>query len=283
MAVLSTGQTFSDGEQVTAAKLNTAVNSSTFDSGSVDNASTQLSGGAIIVKDTGITTAKIADSNVTTAKIADANVTTAKILDANVTTAKIADSNVTAAKIADSNVTKAKIENVADMKVLGNTSGTSAAPSEVSVLDEDDLVSNSATSLATQQSIKAYVDGQSSRPEFINFTGGTNALTQTSNGTYIYNIVDFTGTGLDTSKITSIHLSVDINSIYGQENIYAKFPDGTEYVICSISSNYNNYPISHNAVPIIPVNSSQTTFEIRMTQGNGGSRNVTLIGATQIP
>ena len=160
MAVISTGQTFSDGEQVTAAKLNTAVNSSTFDSGAVDNASTQLSGGAIIVKDTGITTAKIADSNVTTAKIADANVTTAKILDANVTTAKIADSNVTTAKILDANVTKAKIENVANMKVLGNTTGSAAAPSEVSVLDEDDLVSDSATALATQQSIKAYVDSQ---------------------------------------------------------------------------------------------------------------------------
>lgn len=108
MAVISTGQTFSDGEQVTAAKLNNAVNGSTFDSGAVDNASTQLSGGAIIVKDGG--------------------------------------------------VTKAKIENVASMKVLGNTSGGAAAPSEVSVLDEDDLVSNSATALATQQSIKTYVD-----------------------------------------------------------------------------------------------------------------------------
>jgi len=118
MAVISTGQTFSDGEQVTAAKLNNAVNGSTFDSGAVDNASTQLSGGAIIVKDAGITTAKIADAA----------------------------------------ITKAKIENVASMKVLGNTTGSPAAPSEVSVLDEDDLVSDSATALATQQSIKAYVD-----------------------------------------------------------------------------------------------------------------------------
>ena len=100
MAVISTGQTFSDGEQVTAAKLNTAVNGSTFDSGAVDNASTQLSGGAIIVKDSGVTTAKIADSNVTTAKIADANVTTAKIADSNVTTAKIADASITVAKLA---------------------------------------------------------------------------------------------------------------------------------------------------------------------------------------
>jgi hypothetical protein len=125
-----------------------------------------LSGGAIIVKDSGITAAKIAANAVTTDKILDANVTTAKIANANVTTDKILDANVTTAKIADANVTKAKIENVADMKVLGNTSGTPAAPAEVSVLDEDDLVSNSATALATQQSIKAYVDNGGSSKVF---------------------------------------------------------------------------------------------------------------------
>ncbi len=44
------------------------------------------------------------------------------------------------------------------MSVIGNTSGSSATPSAVSILDEDTLSSNSNTSLATQQSIKAYVD-----------------------------------------------------------------------------------------------------------------------------
>lgn len=63
-------------------------------------------------------------------------------------------------RVKDSGVTKAKIENVADMKVLGNTSGSATAPEEVSILDEDDMTSDSATSLATQQSIKAYVDGE---------------------------------------------------------------------------------------------------------------------------
>jgi len=119
MAILNKGQTFSDGEQVTSAKLNTAVDGATFASGAVDDVSTQLSGGAIIVKDGGVTTSKIADSN----------------------------------------VTKGKIEDVANMKVLGNTSGASAAPQEVSILDEDDMASNSNTSIPTQQSVKAYVDG----------------------------------------------------------------------------------------------------------------------------
>ena len=47
------------------------------------------------------------------------------------------------------------------MKALGNTSGSATSPQEVSILDEDDMTSNSATSLATQQSIKAYVDANS--------------------------------------------------------------------------------------------------------------------------
>jgi len=131
MAILNKGQTFSDGEQVTSAKLNTAVDGATFASGAVDDVSTQLSGGAIIVKDGGVGTAKITDNA------------------------------VTSAKILDSNVTKGKIEDVANMKVLGNTSGSSAAPQEVSILDEDDMTSDSSTSIPTQQSVKAYVDGSS--------------------------------------------------------------------------------------------------------------------------
>ena len=161
MAVISKGTTFATGDQVTAGKLNNLADAATFASGAVDSVSTQLSSGAIIVKDGGVSTAKIADDAVTTAKIASDAVTTTEIADANVTTAKIADSNVTTAKIADSNVTKAKIENVANMKVLGNTSGSAAAPQEVAILDQDDMSSDSATALATQQSIKAYVDDKS--------------------------------------------------------------------------------------------------------------------------
>ena len=130
MAILSKGTTYADGTQVTATNLNALVDSATFASGAVDDSTTQLSSGAVIVKDLGIATGKIAASAVTTAKIAD------------------------------SNVTKAKIENVANLKVLGNVSGSAAAPAEVAILDEDNMASNSATSLATQQSIKAYADSK---------------------------------------------------------------------------------------------------------------------------
>ena len=129
MAAISKGTTFATGDQVTALSLNNLVDNSTFASGAVDNTSTQLSSGAIIVKDGGVTTAKLNDGAVITAKLNDGA------------------------------VTKPKMENVANMKVLGNTSGSATSPQEVAILDEDTMSSDSATSLATQQSIKAYVDG----------------------------------------------------------------------------------------------------------------------------
>lgn len=58
MAILTTGKTYVNNDQVTALNLNQAVNDSTFASGAVDGATTQLSGGAIIVRDGGISLAK---------------------------------------------------------------------------------------------------------------------------------------------------------------------------------------------------------------------------------
>jgi hypothetical protein len=59
MAILATGNTFSTGDSVTATMLNNSVNNATFASGAVDGVTTQLSGGAIIVKDGGITASKL--------------------------------------------------------------------------------------------------------------------------------------------------------------------------------------------------------------------------------
>ncbi len=107
MAIINKGKSFANGEQLTADKLNQVIDNATFASGAVDNVSTQLSGGAIIVKDGGVATAKLNDNAVTTAKIADANVTFAKLTD---------------------------------------------------VIDDDTMATASSTTLATSESIKAYVD-----------------------------------------------------------------------------------------------------------------------------
>lgn len=64
MPILATGNSFAAGDQATHTRLNAAVNAATFDTtGAVDNASTQISGGAIIVKDGGIGSAKLASDS----------------------------------------------------------------------------------------------------------------------------------------------------------------------------------------------------------------------------
>jgi hypothetical protein len=117
MAIINKGKSFANGEQLTADKLNQVIDNATFTTSAVDNVSTQLAGEAIIVKDGGVTTAKLNNSAVTTTKMADANVTTAKIADANVTFAKLTD-----------------------------------------VIDDDTMATATDTTLATSESIKAYVD-----------------------------------------------------------------------------------------------------------------------------
>jgi len=63
MAILTSGTTFVANTQISATDLNNAVNASAFTSGAVDSSTTQLSGGAIIVKDGGITAAKITSAS----------------------------------------------------------------------------------------------------------------------------------------------------------------------------------------------------------------------------
>lgn len=65
-----------------------------------------------------------------------------------------------ATTIANDVVTFAKMQDINTAKVIGRTTASSGDPEEVSILDEDTMTSDSDTALATQQSIKAYVDAQ---------------------------------------------------------------------------------------------------------------------------
>ena len=95
----------------------------------------------------------------------------------------IANNAVTTDKINFRAVTFDKMQLMGNMNVVGNVSGGIANPTSVSVLDEDAMTSNSATALATQQSIKAYVDANTvskySTGWFNNTTGLTNGGTYT--------------------------------------------------------------------------------------------------------
>jgi hypothetical protein len=116
MAIITKGQTFADGDQVTSAKLNNLVDLATFKTGSgeaVDGTTLLVDAGGYLKAGT-MQTGNLATGSVTTAKLADSTgasdgVTTAKLATGAVTTAKIADTSVTTAKLADSAVTGAKI------------------------------------------------------------------------------------------------------------------------------------------------------------------------------
>ena len=119
MSIINKGTSFANGEQLTADKINDLIDLATFNQDATDSQTTDVnSAGQIVVNQGGIDTAQLATGA----------------------------------------VTKSKIENVANMKALGNTSGSAASPQEVAILDENDMSTDSDTSLATQQSIKAYVD-----------------------------------------------------------------------------------------------------------------------------
>ena len=71
------------------------------------------------------------------------------------------DGNVENVNIdAGADIAQSKMADVTNMRVLGNTSGSSTTPQEVTIYDEDNMSSNSNTGIATQQSIKAYVTSQ---------------------------------------------------------------------------------------------------------------------------
>ena len=74
--------------------------------------------------------------------------------------------------VSNSSITFAKIQDIATMKVIGRTSAGSGVSSEISILDSDTMSGASATTLATSESIKAYVDASASSgsTSFVGFT-----------------------------------------------------------------------------------------------------------------
>ena len=131
--VVDTTHTFATNDVVTSTLLNNIIDQTLFTSDALSGGTLALVSGKMKVATSGITSNELATNAVTTSAIASSTSAT-------------------------SGVTYAKMQYAANMKALGNVSGSLGVVSEVSILDEDDMVSDSATSLATQQSIKAYTD-----------------------------------------------------------------------------------------------------------------------------
>ena len=111
MSIINKGTAFSNGEQLTADKLNDLVDLATFDQSATDSASTTVNtSGQIAVADSGVSTAKIADANVTFAKLTDV------IDDDTMATA-------TATNLATSESIKAYVDSLALTTTLPSQSG----------------------------------------------------------------------------------------------------------------------------------------------------------------
>ncbi len=95
---------------------------------SVDNATIEISGDAIRVKDLGITNSKLADGAVTTIKLGD------------------------------NQVTLAKFQQIAALKLLANVTGSTANVQEVDIKTSIDGTASN-TNLPTTLAVKNYVDG----------------------------------------------------------------------------------------------------------------------------
>jgi len=164
MAIITTGNNFGATDAVTNTTLNNIANAATFDDpadeASLEKSTSGSDNGKLRVKDAGVTTAKLATSSSKT-----------------------------------TGVTFAKMQHISTAQVLGRLSASEGDVEEVGVViggtgdagvlfDNDDMLDNSntaggsATRGATQQSIKAYVDGGGGfAPDAASLSGSTKSVT----------------------------------------------------------------------------------------------------------
>ena len=211
-----------------------------------------------------VTSTKLNDLGSPTAALAAGSIGTADIADDAITPALIADNAVTTPAILDANVTFAKLTDV---------------------IDDDTMATASATKLATSESIKAYVDNSTSRPSYVKLTGGTIALSHTSDGTYTWNKSDFTGTNIDTSSITGLWVlcfgSSRFNGNFTQVNY--TFPDGTIEPIfrTDASGTPEDHTTGNTVLTFIPVGTDQTEIVLTLSSSTSYGRAITLVGVQQ--
>jgi hypothetical protein len=202
--VVDTTHTFTTNEVITSTLMNNIIDQTLFTSDALSGGTLALVSGKMKVATSGITSNEIASNAVTTSAIASSS-------------------------SASTGVTYAKMQYVDNMKALGNVSGSLGVVSEVSILDEDDMASDSATSLATQQSIKAYTDSKV-------VTRGT--AVATTSGTS----VDFTSIPSTVKRITVMLNGVSTN---GTSSVIVQLGDsgGVE------TSGYSGYSFEIKATP----------------------------------
>ena len=105
------------------------------------------------------------------------------------------------------------------MKVIGRTAGSSGVSSEIAILDEDNMATDSATSLATQQSIKAYIATQVTTGDITSVVAGAGLTGGATSGAATVNVVG--GTGI-TANADDIAIDSTVTTLTGSQTLTNK-------------------------------------------------------------
>lgn len=204
MAILTKGQTFSTGDQVTASKLNELVDDATFATGAVDDLTIGLDSNTpkrLKVKDSGIGSTQIAGDAVVPTKVSfvddaltatDGHVLVADGTEFNnvAVSGDVSIDNTGAVTIADDSVTINKIADdaiVTESEGIGSNDNDTTIPTSAAVKDYVDSVG------VASNLIVATKDSQSSTNTFdvTGYTISGSNVTEGSNGT-----LTITGSGI---------------------------------------------------------------------------------------
>jgi hypothetical protein len=246
MPLIQSGKTFNDGEQLTAGKLNQMFSDASLSTAGVD-------GTSIIVNANDV--------------LAVRSINSSRIDTGAVITDKLPDSTVTATDGTPDGVTLPKLQHIETDKILGRTTTGDGVVEAIGLNTDDAMASASATTLATDGSIKTYVTAM--RPKFVSLTGGTTDLVKTtasvSTAEYTYNIADFTSSDSDfgTSKIVALIVQGFTSSNQGQNNVQVRLPNDKFTTICSTSADSSADFTQDHGSTNIPINSGQSSIVIR--------------------
>ena len=247
MSLIQSGKIFNDGEQLTAGKLNQMFSDATLSTTGVD-------GTSIIVNENDV--------------LAVRSINSSRIDSGAVITDKLPNSTVTAVNGTPDGVTLPKLQHIETDKILGRTTTGDGVVEAVTLNTDNAMANASATSLATDGSIKAYVD--SMRPRYVPLTGGTVDLLQKreSTGTSIitYNIADFTsGDSLfATNRIVGLVIAAFAQSSQEQNRALAEMPDGANLTLVRAAAYSTADYDQSETLTTVPINGDQTSFDITL-------------------
>ena len=257
MPIINKGTSFSNGEQLTALKINNLIDQATFNQSATDSVTTDVnSSGQITVNAGGISAAQLATNAVETANILNANVTLPKI----------------AAQ--------------ADQTVIANVSGGVASPTAVSIvgasgiLIDDDALGTIDTKGATQGNIKAYVDSKG-----ITQTALASTTTEVSTTSLIPDdnsaplITEGTSTGLSvsmtpTSTSTTIRATINarlFHSNAAQRVVMTLFEDNTCVGVMQFVNPSSGVGSSSPSFYFNSASASAHTYSVRFGPANSGT------------